>query len=180
MAAGNQPFSLQDAAAYPFTAGGVAQAAPVDIVGVKTIQQSMSVETVENRGDGAVLASVAEINSLELTITLAAFTPTSIAAISGGTVSTSGTGATAITKLSRKTTDVVPYFKLMGQTRAKDAEGGAARVTYPKVSWQGGPDFSFADNAFAEFAVNAKAIPGPADVLYDYEAFATWTAFPVV
>jgi hypothetical protein len=147
----------------------------VDIVAIKSIEQSMQVETVENRGDGQVLASTADLSSIDLTITTAAYTPVSIAAISGGTVSTTGVGSTAVTKLSRKSTDVVPYFKAAGQTRTKDADGGAARVTYGKVSWQGGPDFAFTDNEFAEFSIAAKAIPDASRELYAYEAYATWT-----
>lgn len=153
-----------------------AAGAKVDLVAIKSIEWSSQVETVENRGDGAVIASTADYSSIDLTINLAAFTPVSIAAIAGGTVSTTGTGPTAVTTLSRRATDVVPYYKLSGQTRTKDSDGGAARMTFQKVSWQGGPDFAFTDNEFAEVSVSAKAIP--ADVtrqLYQYDAHATWT-----
>ncbi|MGI8404980.1 MAG: hypothetical protein ACR2OE_09505 [Thermomicrobiales bacterium] len=173
--AGTQPFSLQDAAAYPYVAGVAGTL--VDLVAVKSIEQSANIETVENRGDGAVIAAVADFGSLDLTITLGAFTPTSIAAIAGGTVATTGTGTTAITTLVRKSDDVVAYFKLAGQTRTKDSDGGAARVTYPKVAWQGGPDFALTDNEFSEFSISAKALPSNADkTLYTYEAYTTWTA----
>jgi hypothetical protein len=166
---------LQEAAAYPYVAGVAGTL--VDVVAVKSIEQSMSVETVENRGDGAVIASTAELGSIDLTVTLGAFTPVSIAATTGGTVSTTGTGSTAVTKLIRTANDVVPYYKLAGQTRTKDSDGGAARVTYNKVSYQGGPDFALTDNEFAEFSFTAKAIPDDATKqLYTYEAFTTWTA----
>ncbi len=172
---GTQPFSLQDAAAYPYVAGVAGTL--VDIVAVKSIEQSANVETVENRGDGAVIGAAADFSSLDLTITLGAYTPASIAAIAGGTVSTAGTGTTAITKLVRKSDDVLAYFKLAGQTRTKDSDGGAARITYPKVSWQGGPDFALTDNEFSEFSVSAKAIPADTTKeLYTYEAYTTWTA----
>lgn len=175
MAYGQQPFSLQDAAAWPYDAGAPGETL-VDIVAVKSIEQSMSVETVENRGDGAVIATVADVTGLDLTITLGAFNPASVAAIAGGTVETTGTGESAITSLKRTSNDVVPYFKLAGQTRTKDSEGGAARVTYNKVAWQGGPDFSLADNEFAEVSVSARAIPDDVDgQLYTYEAYASWT-----
>lgn len=172
---GTQPFSLQDAAAYPYVAGVAGTL--VDIVAVKSIEQSANIDTIENRGDDSVIAAVATFNSLDLTIILGAFTPVSLAAIAGGTVSTMGTGTTSVTKLVRKSDDVVAYFKLAGQTRTKDSDGGAARITYPKVSWQGGPDFAFKDLEFAEVSVSAKAIP--ADItkeLYTYEAYTTWTA----
>lgn len=173
--AGTQPFSLLDAAAYPYVAGVAGTL--VDVVMVKSIEQSANVDTIENRGDGAVSASVATFNSLDLTITLGAYTPASMAAIAGGTVSTSGTGTTAVTKLVRNSNDVIAYCKLVGQTRTQDSNGGAARVTYPKVSWQGGPDFGFKDNEFAEFVVSAKAIPeDTTSTLYTYEAYNTYTA----
>lgn len=169
---GTQPFSIRDAGAYPYSSGTAGDL--VDIAGIKSVEQSMSVDTTENRGDDKVLASVASLDSIDLTITTAQYQPLSIAAIAGGTVSVDGTGDSAVTTLERKTTDTVPYFKLVGQADAKDAEGGAARVTYPKVSWQGGPDFSLADQAFAEISVSAKAIPDDSDVLYQYEAYAKW------
>lgn len=172
---GTQPFSLQDAAAYPYVAGVAGTL--VDIVAVKSIEQSANVETIENRGDGQVIAAVATFDSLDLTITLGAFTPTSLAAITGGTVATTGTGSTAITTLTRKSDDIVAYFKLAGQTRAKDSDGGATRVTYPKVAWQGGPDFGLKDNEFAEISISAKALPSDTDkTLYTYDAYTTWTA----
>ena len=172
---GTQPFSLQDAAAYPYVAG---VAGPlVDLVAVRSIEQAIAVTTVENRGDGGVIAQVATTDAVDLTITLGAFTPASLAAIAGGTVSSTGTGATTVTKLVRTADDTVAYFKLAGQTRAKDADGGAARVTYNKVAWQGGPDFALTDNEFPEVTVTARAIPDDATKqLYTYEAYATWTA----
>lgn len=172
---GTQPFSLQDAGAYPYTAG--VAGALVDLVAVKSIEQSMNVEEVENRGDGAVLASVATLSSIDLTVTLGAFTPASVAAIAGGTVESTGVAPATVTSLDRTADDVVAYFKLAGQTRTKDSDGGAARVTYNKCSWQGGPDFSLADNEFAEISVSAKAIPDDdTKQLYTYEAYETWTA----
>lgn len=172
---GTQPFSLQDAAAYPFVAG--VAGALVDIVAVKSIEQSANVDTIENRGDDSVIAAVATLNSLDLTVILGAYTPVSLAVLTGGTVSTTGTGPTSVTKHVRKSNDVVAYFKLVGQTRTKDSDGGAARLTYPKVSWQGGPDFGFKDLEFSEFSISAKAIPD--DTTKDlswYEAYTTWTA----
>jgi hypothetical protein len=149
----------------------------VDLVAIKSIEQSMNVEEIENRGDGRVIAATAELSSIGLTVMLGAFTPASVAAIAGGTLSTVGTGATAVTTLERRADDVVPYFKLAGQTRTKDNEGGVARVTYNKVAWQGGPDFALTDNEFAEISVSAKAIPDDVNrQLYTYEAYATWTA----
>lgn len=174
MVAGYQPFSLQDGAAYPYAAG--VPGALVDVVGIRSIQQAMTVENIENRGDGAIMAQATDLTGVDLTITTGAFAPASIAAISGGTVTTSGTGPTTIIKLDRKTTDTVAYFKLAGQTRAKDAEGGAARVTYNKVAWMGGPDFAFTDNEFPEYTINARAIPDAANSVFIYEAYATWTA----
>lgn len=172
--AGNQPFSIQDAAAYPYAAG--VPGALVDLVGIKGIEVSPNTETVENRGDGAVMASSTDLTYVDITVTMGTMTPVSLAAISGGTVSTTGTGSTAINKLSRKSSDVIPYFKLAGQTRAKDADAGATRVTFNKCAWNGGPDFSLSDNEFAEFSVNCRALPDSLLEFYLLEAYATWTA----
>jgi hypothetical protein len=174
MAFGTQPFSLEDAAAYPYAAG--VPGAITDLFGVRSVTQTASVEEVENRGDGKVLATAASFNSMDVTITLGAFNPASVAAISGGTVTTAGVPPASIIKLERKSTDTVPYFKLVAQTYAKDDAGGAGRLTFPKVAWTGGPDMGLTDNEFMEVTVNAKAIPDSTSVLYQYEAYETWTA----
>jgi len=172
---GTQPFSLQDAAAYPYAAG--VPGTLVDLVAVKSIEQSMSVTTVENRGDGGVIAQVATMDAIDLTITLGAFNPISVAAVSGGTVTTDGVAPEPVTSLERTADDVVAYFKLAGQTRTKDSDGGAARITYNKVAWQGGPDFAFTDNEFAEISFTARAIPDDTNKqLYTYDVYETWVA----
>lgn len=172
--AGNQPFSIQDAAAYPYVAG--VPGALVDLVNITQVTMSQQVETVENRGDGKVTAYGSDLTGADLTIVLSAMTPTSLAAISGGTVSSTGTGATAVNSLSRKVTDTLAYFKLAGQTRARDADGGAGRMTFNKCIWTGGPDGGLTDNEFMELTVNARALPDDADEVYLLEAYATWTA----
>lgn len=172
--AGTQPFSIQDAGAYPYTAG--VAGALVDLVAIREVSHSTVTSEYENRGDGAVIAAGADLDGMDVTITLAAFTPASVAAVAGGTVTTGGVSPAAITTYTRNVDDAVPYFKLAAQTRAKDSDGGMARITYPKVGWRGGPDLGFADNAFAETQVTGRAQPDTDGDVFLYEVFDAWTA----
>ncbi len=172
---GEIPYSIADAAAYPYAAG--VPGAMVDVVGIRGAEMSGSIETAETRGDNKILATAASYNSVDLTITIGQLALASIAAISGGVVVTTGTGATAVTTLTRKTTDVVADFQFKAQTPSKDSGGGATRLTFPRCQWQGGPDYNMSDNEFPEVTVNARAIPNASDVLFLMENYQTLTAF---
>lgn len=156
------------------TTAGVA-GTKVDLVLVREVSQTTVTTEYENKGDDHVSASGADLDGLDLTVTLAAFTPVSVAAIAGGTVLTSGV-APASTRYTRNRNDTVPYVKLAGQARAKDADGGMGRVTYPMAIWRGGPDFGLAIDAFAEVSLSMRAQPDASGDFYIFETFSSYLA----
>jgi hypothetical protein len=172
---GEIPYSVSDAAAYPFVSG--AAGAMVDVVGIRSAEMSGAIETAETRGDNKILATAASFNSVDLTITVGQLALASIAAISGGIVTTTGVAPNSVTTLTRKVTDVVADFQFKVQTPSKDSGGGATRLTFPRCQWQGGPDYNMSDNEFPEVTVNARAIPSTTDVLFLVENYQTLTAF---
>lgn len=171
---GTQILGIADAGAYPYAAGVAGDL--VDLVLVRSVEQSTVTTEYENKGDDGVSASGANLDGLDLTVTLAAFTPVSVAALAGGTVTTGGVAPAAKTTYKRNKNDVVPYVELAGQSRAKDADGGMGRVTYPKVSWRGGPDFGMTIDAFAELSFSMRAQPDAVGDFYMYEIFDAYTA----
>lgn len=171
--AGTQILGIADAGAYPYTAG--AAGSLVDLVLVREVSQTTVTTEYENKGDDGVSASGASLDGLDLTVTLAAFTPASVAALAGGTVTTGGVAPAATTTYTRNKDDVVPYVKIAGQARAKDADGGMGRVTYPMASWRGGPDFGMAIDSFAEVSFAMRAQPDADGDIYTYEIFGEYT-----
>src|SRR4051794_26059614 len=105
--AGTQLLGIADAGAKPYEAGVAGDL--VDLVLVKEVSQSTVTTEYENKGDDGVSASGATLDGLDLTVTLAAFTPISVAAIAGGTVTTGGVAPAATTTYKRNKNDVVPY-----------------------------------------------------------------------
>jgi len=174
--AGTQIKGIADAGAYPYTAGGI-PGALVDLVHIREVSHTTVQTEWENKGDDSVIASGSDMDGLDLTIKTASFTPASVAAIAGGTVTTGGVAPAATTTYKRNKDDVLKYFKLAGQARAKDSDLGMGRVTYPKCGWRGGPDFGMAIDAFAELSFAARALPDDTDGdFYIYEIFDAYTA----
>jgi hypothetical protein len=172
--AGTQLLGLADAGAFPYEAGVAGDL--VDLVLVRGISRSTVVSEYENKGDDGVSASGASLDGYDLTVTLAAYTPISVAAIVGGTVTSGGVAPAASIKHVRNQSDVIPYVKLAGQSRAKDADGGMGRVTYPKAIWRGGPDFDQAIDNFAEISVSMRAMADEDGDFDIFEIFAAYTA----
>src|SRR5688500_2504388 len=82
--AGDQPFSIRDAAVYPFAAGvpstGVLIPYPVS---VESDPQSTE---VEHRGGNSVISKFATRDSIDLDVVIATHTQAQIVAIAGGTL----------------------------------------------------------------------------------------------
>lgn len=161
------------AAAIALTTAGT-EGDKVDLVLVREVSQSTVVSEYENKGDDGVSASGANLDALDLTVTLAAFTPVSVAALAGGTVTIGGVAPNPSIRYRRNKDDVIPYVTLAGQARAKDAGGGMGRLTYPQAIWRGGPDFGMAIDNFAELSFNMRALPDAAGDFYLFDIYDTY------
>jgi len=172
MAYGTIPYSVNDARVYPYAAG--VPGAAIDLVGIRRVELSPNFETVEHRGDNAVIASGASLGSIGLTIEVGALALAAIAATTGGVVTTTGVTPNQITTLTRKTTDVITPFALKAYAAANLAS--STIVDLPYVEGGRGFPMSLADNEYPAPSIEATAIKNAADILYkviQYETAAT-------
>lgn len=171
---GELPYSIEDAKVYPYSAGvpGTAK----DIPGIRRIEMDAQLEEAEHRGDNKILAVSASLNSYDLTIEVGQLNADALAALSGGTVATSGVAPDQIRTLTRKSTDVVADYQIKAKTTSKTTDGGATWLTFPRCQWVGGPSYAMEDNEFPVAEITARAIANATDVFYilsHYENVAT-------
>lgn len=171
---GTQPKGVADAGAYPYTAGSPGTL--VDLLGVREVSHTTVTTEWDNKGDDQTMAAGADLDGLDLTVTLAAANPASLAAIAGGTVTTGGIAPAAVTTYVINADDNRPYVQIKAQARAKDADGGMHRVTYHQAAWRGGPNYGLAIDAFAEVSFTLRALPDENGDIFTAEIFEDYTA----
>jgi hypothetical protein len=171
---GEIPYSITDAKVYPYS-GGSAGAAK-DVPGIRRVEISAQVEEAEHRGDNTVLAVAASISSFDLTVEVGQQNLDAIAAMAGGTVTTSGTTPNQTRTLSRTVSNSPADFALKATAPSKSADGGSVVLELPRCQWVGGPNLSLADNEFPATEISARAVADGSSVLYkliQYEGTAT-------
>lgn len=93
----------------------------VDIPGIQTLSLTPSFIEKDLRGDEAVLDRYTKLDYISWTINNALMSLDALAIFFGGTITTSGTGATEKNVFTVLSTDIPQYFKLEGQTKYTDA-----------------------------------------------------------
>lgn len=147
--------------------------ARVDVPGAQALEWSVESDSEELRGDNEVIAVVREAKSLSGTIRTARNNLDAIAAMIGGTVVASGTGATAKKTLEIASASSAAYVRIRGQVPGLD--GGGYRVTIHKALITSGPGGALADGEFniPELEFSAVALAGN---LMAHEQWDTYTA----
>jgi hypothetical protein len=172
---GELPYSIEDAGVFPYSAG--VPGTLKDIPGIRRVEMDAQIEETEHRGDNRILAVAASINSFDLTLEIGQLNLDAIAALSGGTVATTGTTPDQIRTLTRKSTDVIADYQIKAKTTSKTSDGGAFWLTFPRCQWVGGPSYALADNEFPVMEITARAVPqASTNTLYiasQYENVAT-------
>jgi len=171
---GTIPYSVEDCYVYPYSAG--VPGTGKDVVGIRRLEQTLSVETSEHRGDNQILASASSLNFVDIDVEIGALNLDAVVALSGGTVATTGVAPNQIRTMERKTTDVVADMQIKSQTTSKDAAGGAFRLVFPRCQWRSGPDYGMADNEYPAPTIGIRAVPNATFVLYRWEQFETAVA----
>lgn len=164
---GEIPYSLSDLKVYPYSAGSPGSAK--DVPGARRVEISAQIEEAEHRGDNSILAVAASISSFDLTIEVGQMNLEAIAALAGGTVTSTGTTPNQSRTLTRKSTDVIADYQIKAATPSKTADGGSAVLVLPRCQWVGGPSYAMADNEFPVIEISARAIPDASAVLYKFE-----------
>lgn len=184
--AGEQPFSIEDAWAYPYTAG--APGSGLDIPGIIQIAGDPQNTVAEHRGDNTVLAKSATRDSIDLTATVGVWNQAAIAGLCGGTATTAGTTPNQTRSLSHKSTDSPADVGIQVQTHSKSADGGGTRLIYPRCQSLNMPPYGMNDQDFNDLDIDlsavaaaaAYAVPSEMVRMAQFETFtaltSTWTA----
>jgi hypothetical protein len=167
---GQQPFSSQDCKVFPFASG--VPGTGIDVPGFQTVTSDPQTTTAQNRGDDAVIAAVATIDSLDLAITVGIWNLDAIAAMVGGAVETTGATPNQIRSITHKSTDQPADSAIICQAASRSPDGGATQIIFPRCQPQNVPGYGLADQDFNNLEIDMSAIPdasGRLVVVYQYE-----------
>lgn len=167
---GRLPNSIRDAKVRPIVAG--TPGTLTDVFGIRQVELSPDLEQNEAEGDDRVMATRTTLNYIELKITQTGIDLPTEAMISGGVVTTTGTGATAVTTLERKIDDRPTPFTLETRSPAFDSDGGEFGLELLFCQGGGAPELSLEQKEWAGHEYEARATANAAGVLYRKKTFA--------
>lgn len=175
------PYGLRDVklTAYTDAAGTTLAATSIDLPNARTLSFTDSEDFEELRGDDKLVASHGTGAAVAWDIESGGLPFEAYQLMSGGTLTTSGTGPTGKTVYSKTTIDQRPYFKIEGQ--AISDSGGDVHVVIYRAKATGDLSGEWSDGSFFLTSASGIAI-APADgqtnanKLYDFVYNATTTA----
>lgn len=144
---GEVPRGLEDAKAAVLNTSDV-PGTSVDIGGIQSVEVSVDSDSDQVKGDDVVIATVRGAKSTSGTIGIARIGLAALAAMVGGTTSTSGTTPNQIINLDESSAPVSRYFQLTSQSNSYDAGGSAYRIVQKKLAITGGPSETQAVDEF--------------------------------
>lgn len=150
----------------------------VDIPGIKKIGLDFDLKNVELRGDNKRLDSDTIMIGCTVTFDHAKVSFDALPVFIGGTTTDSGTTPAQITKFSRLSTDVFPYFRLEGATPTSgvDVVGGDLHLAFPKLKVSK-YTLGLAEEDYQLFSGEAKGVFAISnDKLFDFVLNETATA----
>ena len=151
--------------------------ANADVVGIKSLSVEVTSDSDEQRGDDAVLMVVQENKALDISFASAYANLAALATITGTTNATSGSGATLVTTFSDPASANTNYIQITAQSKGRDANNSALRITVLKAQVTGGPNLDFGEGAWMEPEIQATGVGrGDPSILYDLAAYATLAA----
>lgn len=161
-----QLYSVQDAKISPLTSdpsgGPAVYGAAIDVPGIQEMSISGEIEVKTLRGDNTKLATNSAITNIQVAVTHAKVSLDVLAAILGGAVTDSGTGAAEVSTWDLSNDDAtMPPFKLEGVTppNGTDIVGGDLHWILHKVKLSAFPDLGFANEDFRIVSFTADADP---------------------
>lgn len=154
-----------------------APGASIDILGVKTLSIDVESGSDSQRGDDAVLATTQEAKSLAVSLTAAAANAAALAAMTGATVTTSGTTPNRIILYKEPATPVSRYVQIIGQGTGRDAGGSALRAKVLKAGIESGPNIELSEGNWLEPAINLRGV-ALSGFLFEMSNYETEVAIP--
>jgi len=164
------PYGLRDVKITPYTdAAATTLGTSVDLPVGRTFSFSEAEEFTELRGDDKVVATRGQGSTVEFELESGGISLDAWKVLSGGTLTTTGTAPAQSKKLSKKSTDARPYFKVEGQVISDS--GGDVHCVLPKCKVTDSLEGEFSDGEFMLTNASGTAIgstlTGQEDVVYE-------------
>src|SRR5215213_5690907 len=122
-----------------------------DITGIKSLVAEVSSDSDSQTGDDAVLMTVQENKTLDVTLSSAYANLAALGVFTGYAPIVSGLGtADEITTWKDPAASNTAYVQVTGQARGRDANGSALRLTLLKLQLVGGPNWDLGEGAWLE------------------------------
>lgn len=167
------PYGLRDVKLSPIDSDGTVGSA-VDLPAGRVLTFKDTENFVELRGDDKVQASHGDGPTVEWDLEGGGISLAAYAVMSGGTVTTSGTGSTAKTTYNKKVTDSRPYFQIEGQSINDD--GGDFHTLIYRAKADGSLEGEQSDGNFWLTKASGKGYANDDDDVYDFVENVTVTA----
>jgi hypothetical protein len=160
-------YGVVDAKIYELTAdpagGPAVYAGGIDVPGIKSVEVTGDIKSVELRGDNTLLDSDASLQKVNLKFNYAKLNLDALAVLLGGTVTDGGAGSTETATFRRTGADVFKYFKFEAKCVGVDELAGDGHIVIYKAKLAEFPQLGFAEEDYQLFSVGATAIPRRAD-----------------
>jgi hypothetical protein len=163
------PYGLRDVKLTPFLdqAGSVI-GTPIDLPAARTFSFSDEEDFTTLRGDDREVASHGSGPSVSWDLESGGLPFEAYQAMAGGTIVTTGTGATQTKVYSKKVTDSRPYFRIEGQSISDG--GGDVHCILPRCKATGELSGEFGDGEFFLTKASGVAI-APVSGMFQDEAY---------
>jgi hypothetical protein len=164
------PYGLRDVKLTAYTdAAATTLGTSVDLPVGRTFSFSEAEEFTELRGDDKVVATRGQGSTVEFELESGGISLDAWKVLSGGTLTSTGTAPAQSKKLSKKSTDARPYFKVEGQIISDS--GGDVHCVLPKCKITDSLEGEFSDGEFMLTNASGTAIgstlTGQEDVVYE-------------
>lgn len=171
------PYGIRDIKLTPYTdaAGTTLATTSVDLPYARTLSFSEVEDFTELRGDDRLVAQHGSGPSVEFEFESGGLDFDAFKVMAGGTIVTTGTGATLKTVYSKKSIDQRPWFRVEGQA-ISDSGGDVHTILY-KCKCTDDLSGEFADGEFFLTSASGVGIGDADDKLYDFVQNAVVTAF---
>lgn len=169
------PFGLRDVQIRPFAPGTETPGTNVDFPNARTFSFSETTDSEELRGDDGVVAVHDLGSGVDWELEGGGYPFEAIAAMFGGTITTTGVAPNQTKEYEKADNDVRPYFEVEGQ--AISDSGGDFHVTLYKAKATGELNGEMADGSFWLTGASGRAIGRQSDrLLYKITQNETTTA----
>jgi hypothetical protein len=169
------PFGLRDVKLTPINSDGTLGTS-VDLPVSQTLSFSEAEEYEELRGDDRLVAVHGKGPVVEWELEAGGISLEAWNVLSGGTITTSGSGTTEVKDFLKKITDTRQYFRIEGQSIADD--GGDVHVIIYKCKADDTLEGEFGDGVFFVTSCSGRGLGDVNDNLYRITWNETQTAIP--